>query len=164
MSKKPLHMQQQWNNEIENPLLLRFWVFSQVFYGNPFTAAGVAFINNQSMAQSAALYQSVCLALVAPSFKGGTSDVTEGSFWGGQRCEIHHRSCGTFSSIPVAAFLMCVCFLILSEKSAISQIFSQSWAAQGSPLGVWLFVCLPRIRDLKFLGPFRLPSMSSISL
>lgn len=135
------------------------------FYGNPLTAAGVAFINNQSLAQSAALYQSVCLALVAPSFKGGTSDVTEGSFWGGQRCEIHHRSRGTFSSIPVAAFLMCVCVFSFSQRSQQS-LKSSPRAGQPrvSPLGVWLFVCLPRIRDLKFLGPFRLPSMSSISL
>lgn len=75
-----------------------------------FSAAGMAFINNQCMAQSAALYHGVCLALVAPSFKGGTSDMTEGSFWGGQRCGIHHRylwhiqqhPCGCISDVCVS--------------------------------------------------------------
>lgn len=157
-------MQQQWNNEIENPLLLRFWVFSQVFYGNPLTAAGVTFINNQSLAQSAALYQSVCLALVAPSFKGGTSDVTEGSFWGGVKFTtdlVAHSA----ASLWLHFWCVCVCVFSFSERSQQS-LKSSPRAGQPrvSPLGVWLFVCLPRIRDLKFLGPFRLPSMSSISL
>lgn len=129
-------------------------MFSQVFYEKPFTAAGMAFIAKQSKSQSAALYHSVWLALTAPSFKGGTSNMTEGSFWGSQRCEIHHRSLWHIQQHP------CVC---ISEVCVFGDFSQRAGQPRVSPLGVWLFICLPRTADLKFLGPFRLPSMFSVS-
>lgn len=96
---------------------------------------------------SAPLYHSAWLALIAPPFKGGTCDMAKGAFGEARGVKFslwhiqqHPRVC-------------------ISEVCVFADLSQRAGQPRVSPLGMWL----PRTGDLKFLGPFRLPSMSSIS-
>lgn len=74
----------------------------------------LSLINSQCLSQQLCVW----LALIAPSFKGLTW--LKGAFGEARGVKFTTDPCGTFSSVPVSAFLKCVCLLTSVRELDIS--------------------------------------------